>query len=314
MNTNPEHPSVRRPESAPVAPRDTDWFDGIRRGLWIGLAAAAVILPVQYQLRQHRLAAQRSAAVAMAPGAEQAPAALQPQAPLAVTPPPPVRPMVVDWHGESASEPARKLAQWVAASHNNEGMDFVIVDKHNTKVFVFASDGQLKGATPVLLGSKVGDDSVPGIGQKPIADVRPDERTTPAGRFLGQRGMNAINQDVVWVDYDAAVSMHRVRTTNASERRLERLATPTTADNRISYGCINMPVAFFEQVLAPTFAKQRAVVYVLPEVKSLQMVFGIPDRFDAPATTAEAPAAMPTMPTMTSLRAPLAAAALAAKG
>ncbi|HSI47235.1 MAG TPA: hypothetical protein VLA61_03115 [Ideonella sp.] len=311
MNTNPEHSSSRRPESASGAPRDSAWFEGIQRGLWIGLAAAAVILPVQYQLRQHRLADQR-AAVAMAPNAEQAPAALQPQAPVSAVPPP-VRAMVVDWHGESASEPARKLAQWVAASHNNEGMDFVIVDKHNTKVFVFASDGQLKGATPVLLGSKVGDDSVPGIGQKPIADVRPDERTTPAGRFLGQRGMNAINQDVVWVDYAAAVSMHRVRTTNASERRLERLATPTTADNRISYGCINMPVAFFEQVLAPTFARQRAVVYVLPEVKSLQTVFGIPDQFDAPPVTATADEA-PVMPKNRSLRAPLAAAALAAKG
>ena len=39
---------------------------------------------------------------------------------------------------------------------------------------------------------------------------------------------------MVWVDYDAAVSMHRVRTTNAAERRLARLASPGIDDNRIS--------------------------------------------------------------------------------
>ena len=95
-----------------------------------------------------------------------------------------------------------------------------------------------------------------------------------AGRFLAERGRNTSGEDVVWVDYDAAVSMHRVRTTNAKERRLERLATPTVEDNRISYGCINVPVAFYNSHIKPAFAKHRAVVYVLPEVKPVQQVFG----------------------------------------
>jgi hypothetical protein len=104
--------------------------------------------------------------------------------------------------------------------------------------------------------------------------VLPGERTTPAGRFVGERGHNARGEDVVWVDYDAAVSMHRVLTTNPAERRLERLATPTKDDNRVSYGCINVPVAFYETYLRPAFASQRAIVYVLPEFKSLDSVFG----------------------------------------
>ncbi len=68
--------------------------------------------------------------------------------------------------------------------------------------------------------------------------------------------------------------MRRVRTTNQNERRLQRLATPTVDDNRISYGCINVPVAFYESNIRPIFAMRRAVVYVLPEVKSMQQVFG----------------------------------------
>jgi hypothetical protein len=138
---------------------------------------------------------------------------------------------------------------------------------------VFDAQGRLRGDTPVLLGYAPGDDSVPGIGQRPIDQVRPQERTTPAGRFEAGSGRNLLDEDVIWVDYDAAVSMHRVRATDPRERRLERLATPSTADNRISYGCVNVPVAFFDTVVWPALGGHQVVVYVLPEVKSLDQVF-----------------------------------------
>jgi hypothetical protein len=166
------------------------------------------------------------------------------------------------------------LADWIADSGNNDGMDFIIVDKIFARVYTFDAGAHLRGTSPVLLGSAKGDDSVPGIGSRPISQVRPSERTTPAGRFVAERGRNAQGEDVIWVDYDAAVSMHRVRASNARERRLERLATPSVTDNRISYGCINVPVKFYETNIRPIFASRRALVYVLPEVRSTQQVFG----------------------------------------
>ncbi len=78
---------------------------------------------------------------------------------------------------------------------------------------------------------------------------------------------------MIWVDYQAAVSMHRVRVTDHRERRLERLASPSSEDNRISYGCINVPVSFFDSVVWPTLGGRPAVVYVLPEVKAFEQVF-----------------------------------------
>lgn len=182
-------------------------------------------------------------------------------------------PRVADFGAEEASNEAREVANWVVSSGDNRKLFFVILDKINTKVFVFEPSGKLRSATPVLIGAARGDDSVDGIGGRPIAQVQPQERTTPAGRFVAEPGRNATGEDVVWVDYDAAVSMHRVRTLEPKERRLERLASPTTEDNRISYGCINMPVAFFENVLKPAFNASYGVVYVLPEVKSLAEVF-----------------------------------------
>ena len=168
---------------------------------------------------------------------------------------------------------ARQLANAILLSRDHAGQAFIIVDKRDAMVFVFTANGILRGASTVLLGSARGDDSVADIGLRPINQVRPEERTTPAGRFVAERGTNTAGEDIVWVDYDAAVSMHRVRTTNPKERRLERLASPTADDNRISYGCINVPVDFFDAIVAPTFASTTAMVYVLPEVKPVQQVF-----------------------------------------
>ena len=67
--------------------------------------------------------------------------------------------------------------------------------------------------------------------------------------------------------------MHRVITTNAKERRLHRLATPTPLDNRISFGCINIPVKFYENVVHQAFTGTSGIVYVLPETKSAREVF-----------------------------------------
>lgn len=173
-----------------------------------------------------------------------------------------------------ASIDARQFADWVAHTGDNAGSHFVIVDKKFARLYVFDADAGLRGSTAVLLGAAVGDDSVPGIGLRPIAQVQAQERTTPAGRFMGEPGHNALGHDVVWVDYDAAVSIHRVINTQASEHRLQRLASATVDDKRISYGCINVPAAFYETFIRTTFAGRRAPIYVLPEVKSVRQVFG----------------------------------------
>jgi hypothetical protein len=168
---------------------------------------------------------------------------------------------------------AQTVLQWVQRAHDNAGAPFLVLDKRAARIWVFDAAGKSVGSSPVLVGSAVGDDSAPGIGDKPLAQVLPEEKTTPAGRFPLEIGRNLRGEDVFWIDYDAAVSMHRVLTTNPKERRLQRLATPTPADNRISFGCVNVPVAFFEQTLLPTLKGTKAIAYVLPEVHSLQSTF-----------------------------------------
>jgi hypothetical protein len=171
------------------------------------------------------------------------------------------------------SAPARTLVQWVNTTRDNGSAPFAVIDKRQARIWVFDDKGRLQDTAPVLLGYARGDHTVPGIGDKPLKDVKPSEKTTPAGRFVTEPGRNLNNEDIFWVDYDAAVSMHRVRASNPRERRLQRLATPTPADNRISFGCINVPAAFYDRVVNPQFSRARGIVYLLPEVKPLGAVF-----------------------------------------
>lgn len=180
----------------------------------------------------------------------------------------------VDFGKTQPSAAARSVATWVAQSRDNGPASFVIIDKRDARLYVFDPQARLRGSAPILLGAATGDDTVPGIGDRPLSQVRPHEKTTPAGRFVAEHGRNTQGEDIVWVDYDAAVSMHRVRANVPEERRLQRLASPTAEDNRISFGCINVPKTFYETQLSPAMANRQSVVYILPEQKSLQAVFG----------------------------------------
>jgi hypothetical protein len=179
-----------------------------------------------------------------------------------------------DFGTEDASVDARRLANRVAASGDNRGLPFVIVDKIDAKVFVFDSRARLSGAAPALLGLTRGDDTVLGIGQRRLATIGRSERTTPAGRFTAALGHD-FEQDVLWIDHHNALSMHRVVTGGARDRRRERLASPTPLDNRISYGCINVPAAFYDGVVAPAFRGTVGIVYILPDTRPIEDVFAM---------------------------------------
>jgi hypothetical protein len=132
----------------------------------------------------------------------------------------------------------------------------------------------LLGAAPALLGKAHGDDTVPGIGSKKLSAIRPDERTTPAGRFVASLGHDLV-KDVLWIDYKDALSLHRVVRGLPGDHRTRRLATPSPLDNRISFGCVNVPVKFYEQVVRRAFTGTSGIVYILPEIKSVEDVFPI---------------------------------------
>jgi hypothetical protein len=174
---------------------------------------------------------------------------------------------------QAGSDAARRVMQWISESGDNDSLPYAVIDKHAAALFLFDSAGHLVGKAPVLIGLAMGDDSSPGVGSKDLAQIGPAERTTPAGRFFASYGPAAGGETVLWVDYPDSVAMHAVITSNKKERRLQRLRSRTAADNRITFGCINVPTDFYQTRIEPMFQDRGGIVYILPDTKPLVEFF-----------------------------------------
>lgn len=204
-------------------------------GLGSGLNAAAATKPVQAKAAQAAAQAAQAAPVSFA-------AHLAP------------------------SVAARQVAAQVLATGDHGQRPFAIVDKRAALLTLFSANGQVLGSSSVLLGSVVGDESVPGVGDRTQSgQLQPGDATTPAGRFQSTPGLNHTGEAVVWVDPDTAFAIHRLRPGAAQAERARRLAEYDPGRKRVSAGCVVVPVAFYESVVHPVLGRQPGVVYVLPE-------------------------------------------------
>jgi len=179
-----------------------------------------------------------------------------------------------DFGTHLASADARDVARLIFESADPAGLPFAIVDKKEAQIYVFDAQGQLSGVSPALLGQARGDHSAPDVGRKAQTGSVPlNERTTPSGRFISRPGRNLDGEHVVWVDYDAAFAIHRLRPGASQPQRVARLASATPQDNRASLGCVVVPETFYSDVVQPLLGRTRAVIYVLPEERPARELF-----------------------------------------
>lgn len=180
-----------------------------------------------------------------------------------------------DFGVQTASDDAQYVANWAVESADHRGLPFALVDKKDARIYVFDANGRLSGTTAALLGQAIGDESAPEVGaHTQDGNVPASERTTPAGRFVSAPGRNLDGDAVVWLDYAAAFAIHRLRPGASLKSREARLASDSPQDNRASLGCVIVPGAFFDGVVQPLLGRSRAVVYVLPETRSVKDIFG----------------------------------------
>jgi hypothetical protein len=173
----------------------------------------------------------------------------------------------------AAEAEAGSFAVKAVQSGDTKGWPFAIIDKVAATMSIHDSSGKLIATTVVLTGQSKGDQTVPGIGDRPIALIAEHERTTPAGRFISERGTNLNGEDVIWIDYSAAVSIHRLRRFASYDERARRLKSSTPLDNRATYGCVNVPEDFYVRWVEPTLGRTRSIIYILPEEQPHHQVF-----------------------------------------
>ncbi|MCC7633168.1 L,D-transpeptidase [Stenotrophomonas rhizophila] len=174
--------------------------------------------------------------------------------------------------GQEVSDTVIELAGWVVATKDSHGYPFAIMDKAAAQILVFGSDGKLRGAAPGLFGSATGDHTAPGVAGLALREIPGRDRTTPAGRFVGGFGPSIDAGRVLWVDYESAVSIHPTATGVPAEKRVERLASPSPDDNRVTHGCINVSPEFYEQIVRSTF-ERGGVFYILPDADPMAETF-----------------------------------------
>ena len=217
----------------------------------------------------------------LAPATPAAPASAPVEAP-APLPPDPLH---------SASEEIRRVARWVADSGDNGLLPYLLIDKVNATAYAFNAGGQLQGSAPVLLGMARGDKLL-AENSASMSVMPPEVRITPAGRFVSKLARDSLGKELLVLDYEASISLHPVVTDKPAERRIERLKSATVQDNRISFGCINVPVSFYEGIVSPIFTSTKGIVYVLPETAPASDLFAIAPAVAAVPATAPAPSGL----------------------
>ena len=165
-----------------------------------------------------------------------------------------------------------EVVGWITSSSDNARLPFLVIDKPTARVYAFTGAGQFQGDAPVLLGMGLGDRML--APSATMSQMPPHTRITPAGRFVSKLAKDAKGKELLVLDYKAAFSLHPVVKGKPHERRADRLASLTAQDNRISFGCINVPVPFYNTVISPAFTGTHGIVYILPETSEASAMFG----------------------------------------
>jgi hypothetical protein len=160
---------------------------------------------------------------------------------------------------ERASAEVEHVARWAVESRDHAGLPFLVVDKARARLFAFGADGRLIASTPVLLGASHGDG--------PAAPA-----ATPAGRFVAATWLSARDDGIVWINPDAALSLHGIPSRLSPGHGAQRLASDEVEDKRISDGSLHVPGSFYRQYLS-SLKGQASIAYVLPEVVPVRELF-----------------------------------------
>jgi hypothetical protein len=231
-------------------------------------------------------------------------AAVRPSAPLDLSLPSDVAaPAIPVDPLQGAPAPVKEVVNWIQGSGDNTRLPFLVIDKPTARVFAFDAAGQFKGDAPVLLGMGLGDVML--APSATMSQMPPNTRITPAGRFVSKLAIDKKGKELLVLNYKAAFSLHPVVKGQPWEHRAERLGSATSEDNRISFGCINVPAAFYSGVIHTAFANTHGIVYILPEKSQPSALFG----YAAPATSpvgALASAPQPAAPAIPASKGPAA--------
>jgi len=188
---------------------------------------------------------------------------------------------------------AQSVYEAMAPVAMKTGKWFMVADKPNGMLHVFKEDGSHAISDATLYGKDKGD-----VLDK-VSSLEGGPKITPAGKFTMKESPSdyAGKTSLILVeskDHTGYIAVHAADVSTPSENRLGRLETPSAADNRISYGCINTKHETFINEIKPNIPSlDGGLIFVLPETEETTAEMFKPEtkvveRTETPATTAKA--------------------------
>lgn len=164
---------------------------------------------------------------------------------------------------------AQSVYESMAPTAKASGKGFIIADKPNGMLHVFFADGSLLIQDAALYGKDIGD-----IESK-LSSLQGGAKITPAGKFTLVATPDAEYAGGMRLDLKETSSaggvtaIHAAYLGDAKEKRLERLASTSAFDKRISYGCVNTTHATFLKSILPNIEKLNGgMIFVLPDAQA----------------------------------------------
>jgi hypothetical protein len=164
----------------------------------------------------------------------------------------------------------------------NPNKPIAIVDKQMGLTYVIDANGVLAGKSASLTGKTKGD--VRSEAAKKTANVESiaeKDKVTEAGMFdASVKNVPHYGNVITLQIFDNySIAMHPTYLGAPAEQRQARLESATPEDNRISFGCINVPNEFMQNVVFKVIPKgvKSFPIVVIPESKSIQEFFPTED-------------------------------------
>lgn len=148
---------------------------------------------------------------------------------------------------------------------------YLMIDKPTATMYVIGENKNLIASFPILLGKTKGE--TPNMADA-YSDVA-SNATTPAGKFkLGKMAdsQNVIKEDsilykgrIISILGTNDIALHSTYPGEFT-KRTQALNTPTTIDNRMSWGCINISPNNFNKIIKPNFNKGNQWIFITPDI------------------------------------------------
>lgn len=151
---------------------------------------------------------------------------------------------------------------------NKINYTYYIVDKPTATIYAIDKNGKEISSSPVIIG-KAGERANTADMSKPKEG---EVTTTPAGRY--DIGHEDINEEDLSLYHGMVLSLYntdalKIHITYPYEyiKRTDALKTKTVADNRISWGCINVPESFWISSVAP-YTENGSTIFITPDYQT----------------------------------------------